>query len=147
MLKEVLEKVDWLLFFHFVGIIIGLGAVTVIDTMGFFSKRDNKKTQDTISAHHTTKPLIWIGTIIVLITWIWILIQDGFGFIQNIKSFLLIIMILNGSFLSFYVSPRLDKLIGKKVILPKTLQTKITISFIISFVSWWSFVILTIASL
>ena len=147
MLKEVLEKVDWLLFFHFVGIIIGLGAVTVIDTMGFFSKRDKKKTQDTISAHHTTKPLIWLGTIIVLITWILILIQDGFGFIQNIKSFLLIVMILNGSFLSFYVSSRLDKLIGKKVILPKALQTKITISFIISFVSWWSFVIFTIAGL
>ena len=147
MLKEVLEKVDWLLFFHFAGIIIGLGAVTVIDTMGFFSKRDKKKTQDTISAHHTTKPLIWIGTTIVLITWILILIQDGFGFIQNIKSVLLIVMIVNGSFLSFYVSPRLDKLIGKKVILPKALQMKISINFFISFVSWWSFVILTIASL
>lgn len=61
-------KFNLLLFFHFVGIIIALGAVTVIDTMGFFSRHNKKKTQDTIFAHHTTKPLIWLGTVIVLVT-------------------------------------------------------------------------------
>ncbi len=135
--------VDWLMFFHFVGIIIGLGAVSVIDVMGFFSRKSKKKTQDTISAHHTTKPLIWIGTIIVLVTWIFILIERGFGIIEVIKSVLLGVMILNGCFLSFHISPRLDKLIGKKVLLPRSLQTKIGISLVISFISWWSFVLLS----
>lgn len=147
MIKEILYNVDWILFFHFVGIIIGLGAVTVIDTMGFFSRKSKKKTQDTIAAHHTTKPLIWLGTITVLVTWIIILFQGEWGFVEISKSILLIVMILNGIFLSFHISPRLDKLIGKKVLLNKSLQTKITFSLIISFVSWWSFVILTLSKI
>ena len=138
---------NWLLFFHLAGIIIGLGAVTVIDTMGFFSRKDKKKTQDTIAAHHTTKPLIWLGTIIVLITWIFMLKGNSFSGIYLWKSILLIVMLLNGSFLSFVISPALNKLIGKKVLLPNSLQVKIAISLIISFVSWWSFVALTVYGL
>lgn len=147
MIKEIISTIDWLLFFHFVGIIIGLGAVIVIDTMGFLARTSKSKTQETLATHHTTKPLIWIGVSIITITWIFILIKKGFGEIETIKTILLGIMILNGSFLSFYISPRLDKLIGKKVLLSKKLQTKITISLIVSFISWWSFVILTLSSL
>lgn len=146
MFKEVLGNLDWLMFFHFVGIIIGLGAVIVIDTMGFFSRKSVKKTQDTISAHHTTKPLIWIGTIIIFLTWILILARMNFifGFVEISKTILLGIMILNGVFLSFHISPELNKSIGVKKLLQKNLQIKIGISLIISFLSWWSFVILTI---
>lgn len=138
---------NWLLFFHLAGIIIGLGAVTVIDVMGFFSRKDKKKTQDTISAHHTTKPLIWTGTIIVLITWIFMLRGNSLEGIYLWKTLLLIVMILNGFFLSFHISPRLNRLIGKKVLLPTSLQAKITFSLVISFLSWWSFVIITIWNL
>jgi len=138
---------DWLLFFHFVGIIIGLGAVTTIDIMGFFSRKDKVKTQETIAAHHTTKPLIWAGTIIILITWILILIGNNLEGIYLWKSLLLIVMILNGSFLSFVVSPALDKMIGVKKLLPKKLQFEIGISLVISVISWWFFVWLTIFGL
>ncbi|MCA9488002.1 MAG: hypothetical protein KC516_03505 [Nanoarchaeota archaeon] len=144
MLKEVFVNLDWILFFHFVGIIIGLGAVTVIDVMGFFSRRSKKKTQDTIAAHHTTKPLIWIGTIIILITWAIMTYGMKLEGPYLIKGILLAVMIVNGSVLSFHISPRLDKLIGKKVLLPKSLQIKIGASLIISFISWWLFVILTV---
>ena len=132
------------MFFHFVGIIIGLGAVTVIDTMGFFSRNDKKKTQETIAAHHTTKPLIWLGTFIVLVTWIIIILGQSLTGIYFWKSLLLVVMILNGCFLSFVISPALDKLIGKKVLLHSSLQVKIAISLVISFISWWSFVGLTV---
>ncbi len=145
MIKEVFTNFDLILFFHIFGIIVGLGAVTVIDTMGFFSRKSKTKTQTTIQAHHITKPLIWIGTIIVLITWIFML--QEWGFVEKTKTILLIIMLFNGSFLSFHISPRLNKLIGKKVLLPKILQIKIAMSLIISFISWWSFVLLTIAGL
>ncbi len=149
MFKEVLQNLDLLEFFHFVGIIIGLGAVTVIDTMGFFSRKNVKKTQDTISAHHTTKPLIWIGTIIVLVTWILILFSKNFnlGFVEIWKSVLLGIMILNGVFLSFVISPSLNKRIGVRKLLPRNLQVKIGIALVISFLSWWSFVILTFSQM
>ena len=141
------SQINWLFFFHIAGIIIGLGAVTVIDFMGFISRKDKKWTQTTIQAHHVTKPLIWIGTILVVVSWIFILFNEGFTNINYLKSLLLIILILNGSFLSFYISPRLDKLTGKNILLPKTLQNKIAVSMIISFICWWSFVILTVRNL
>jgi Mn2+/Fe2+ NRAMP family transporter len=134
---------NWLMFFHFVGIVIGLGAVIVIETMGFFSRKDKYKTQTTIRAHHTTKPLIWIGTFIILITWIFMLVGSSFKGIYFWKSLILFVMILNGCFLSFVVSPALTKLESKNVLLPKKLQNKIKLSFFISFTSWWSFVILS----
>lgn len=143
MLNELLQ-INWILFFHIAGIIIALGAVTVIDTLGFFSRKNKRQTQTTIQAHHTTKPLIWIGTTLVLISWFLLYTSD---LISNIKSILLIVLIINGSFLSFHISPRLDKLAGKNILLPKELQTKIAISMIISFISWWAFVFLTILKL
>lgn len=135
------------LFFHFGGIIIALGAVTVIDTMGFFSRKSIKKTQETIAAHHTTKPLIWIGIIIVLITWIIMIWGESFEGIYFWKSLLLVIMILNGCFLSFVISPKLDKMIGIRKLIPKKLQIKIIMSLIVSFITWWSFVWLTIKNI
>jgi len=144
MLSE-LSQINWILFFHIAGIIIGLGAVTVIDFMGFISRKNKKWTQTTIQAHHITKPLIWIGTILVILSWIFIILKEGFTNINSVKSIILVILILNGSFLSFYISPRLDKLAGENTLLPKHLQNRIAISMIISFIGWWSFVILTIA--
>lgn len=138
---------DWLLFFHLVGIIIGLGAVTVIDTLGFFSRKSKKLTQVTIYAHHVTKPLIWIGTLIVFFSWVFILFGNKVQGVYLIKTILLGIMLINGSFLSFSISPRLNKLIGKNVLLPKTLQIKIAISLVFSFLSWWTFVFLTVSQI
>lgn len=135
---------DFALFFHLAGLIIGLGAVTVIDVLGFTSRKSKNLTQVTIMAHHVTKPLIWLGTILLAISWLFLYSDNT---ISNLKSILLGIMILNGTFLSFYVSPKLDKLIGKKILLPFSLQVKITISMLISFFSWWTFVVLTVIEL
>lgn len=140
---ELLKEVDWLLFFHLAGIIIGLGAVTVIDTLGFVSRKSKKWTQTTIEAHHVTKPLIWLGTIIVLATWIFMFENNS---VSIAKTIILSILILNGIFLSSYISPRLDKLSGKNKLLPSHIQAKITGSFIISFTGWWLFVLLTVVS-
>jgi len=138
---------NWILFIHLVGIIIGLGAVTVIDTLGFFSRKNKNLTQVTIHAHHVTKPLIWIGTLIVLFSWIFFLLENSLEGIYLFKTILLGIMILNGSFLSFFISPRLNKLIDKKVLLPNRLQKMISVSLVFSFLSWWMFVFLTVSSL
>jgi hypothetical protein len=141
---EILQNINWILFFHLAGLIIGLGAVTVIDIMGFISRKSKIWTDTTISAHHVTKPLIWLGTFLLVITWIFLYDNST---LSNIKSLLLLIMILNGSFLSFYISPKLDKLKNKKALLPKYLQNKIAGSMIISFLSWWIFVLLTVSAL
>lgn len=128
------------LFILLAGFVIGLGAVTVIDLHGFLGRKSSYWTLATIRTHKITKPLIWVG--------IFLCVVGGVMFYKNvpIEGWLMFhivslpIMILNGIFLSFYVSPYLlnmEKQGKSEELLPKSLQNKITISFIISFVSWW----------
>lgn len=128
------------LFVLMAGFIIGLGAVTVIDLHGFLGRKSEYWTEATTRTHKVTKPLIWTGMFLVII--------GGFVFYRNIgittlTSIHLIsacIMILNGTFLSFSVSPFLlqrEKEGRARELLPKSWQVKITMSFIISFVYWW----------
>lgn len=135
---------DPVMFVHLAGLIVGLGAVTVIDLLGFVSRKSVVLTQVTIHAHHVTKPLIWLGTILIAGTWILIVIAQGLTLLNLIKSALLVVMIVNGCFLSLYVSPRLDNELNKNRLLPVVLQQKIAVSMVVSFVCWWSFVVLTV---
>jgi hypothetical protein len=128
-------------FIHFAGIIIALGTVTVIDILGFFSRRSKKWTQVTIAAHHVTKPLIWFGTAFMVTSWI---LLFSYSKLAYIKSVLILLLIANGSFLSFYVSPKLDMLSGRNKLFPKKLQHKVMLSAIISFCCWWSLVFITV---
>lgn len=129
------------LFIFLAGFIIGLGAVTVIDLHGFLGRKSPYWTETTIRAHKVTKPLIWIG--------IFLGILGGFIFYRGmslegiplIHASLAVVLILNGCFLSFYVSPFLLKQEreGKsRELLPKNLQIAITVSFLFSFFGWWS---------
>ena len=120
------------------GYIIGLGAVTVIDILGFLGRKSSYWTEATIRAHKVTKPLIWIGIILVLLGGILIQLPQYFFLIY-------FILILNGLFLSFYVSPillNLEKKDKSKVLLPNSLQKKIILSFTISDLGWWGSLIL-----
>jgi hypothetical protein len=131
------------LFITHAGLIIGLGAVTVIDCLGFLGRKSSYWTQTTIRSHKVTKPLIWLGTFLY-----------GAGLIlsekyTDLQILLLAILIINGLFLSFYVSKKLLKLEAQKKdkkLLPKSLQIKIIISFLISFSSWWTSVYLLLKS-
>jgi hypothetical protein len=128
------------LFILLAGFVIGLGAVTVIDLHGLLGRKSTYWTEATTRTHKVTKPLIWIGMFLAII--------GGVIFYRNSKITNTIlfhivtsgIMILNGIFLSFSVSPFLLKKEkeGKAgELLPNSWQVKITISFIISFVCWW----------
>jgi len=120
------------------GYIIGLGAVTVIDILGFLGRKSSYWTEATIRAHKVTKPLIWIGIILVLLGGILIQLPQYFFLIYFILT-------LNGLFLSFYVSPillNLEKKDKSKVLLPNSLQKKIILSFTISDLGWWGSLIL-----
>ncbi len=128
------------LFVLFAGFVIGLGAVTVIDLHGFLGRKSPYWTEATIRTHKVTKPLIWIGMLLVIIGGA--IIYRGMP-LEGIVLMQLIsvpVMILNGIFLSFVVSPFLlkqEKEGRSQELLPASLQTKITLSFIVSFISWW----------
>jgi hypothetical protein len=135
------------LFILITGFIIGLGAVTVIDLHGFLGRNSNYWTLATTRTHKVTKPLIWIGTIFTIIGEFLFYKIYKISFVTYIHIILMLMLIINGYFLSFKVSPFLlkrEKEGREQELLPKRLQTKITVSFLISFVGWWTSLVLFI---
>ncbi len=138
------------LFLLFAGFIIGLGAVTVIDLHGFMGRHSAYWTEATTRTHKITKPLIWIGMCLCILGGI-LWYQDS---VINWKIIIHIIsipvMILNGLFLSFSVSPYLlkrEKEGKSSEILSSKWQMRITISFLFSVASWWGNLILFVISI
>lgn len=118
-----------------IGYIIGLGAITVIDLHGLLARKSPYWTQATIQTHKVTKPLIWLGIVLILI---------GNYFYFSIFSFplefytllkLYSLLILNGIYLSFWLSPRLLK--REKELLPNSWIITTIFSLIISIIGWW----------
>ena len=128
------------------GFIVGLGAVTVIDIHGFLGRTSSYWTVATTRTHKVTKPLIWIGTLSSLVgAYFWYVPENGFNDTFQIHLLVSIILILNGLFLSFVVSPFLiqkEKKGRDKELLPTSIQIKILASFLVSFVGWWFLVFL-----
>ena len=92
----------------------------------------------TIRAHKVTKPLIWLGIFLVICGASLLKLPLYFYYIY-------LALVLNGLFLSFYVSPYLLKMEQKgkqKELLPISMQSKIAISFVVSFIGWWGSLIL-----
>lgn len=135
------------LFISIAGYVIGLGAVTVIDLHGFLGRKSEYWTLATIRTHKITKPLIWIGTLLVLIGGILFYQNNKFSYIQTYQLLIISILILNGLFLSFRVSPFLLKREAENKsseLLPQALQNKIMVSFFISFFGWWTSLLLLV---
>jgi uncharacterized membrane protein len=127
-----------------------LGAITVIDLHGFLGRKSTYWTEATTRTHKVTKPLIWLGlTLAVFGAAIFHRIQ-GWTTILQIQAIIALILIVNGFFLSFWVSPYLlqKEKDGKAAeILPISWQQKITVAFIISFLGWWGCLLLTVIDL
>ncbi|MCA9352809.1 hypothetical protein KC901_01355 [Patescibacteria group bacterium] len=129
------------LLFIMAGFIIGLGAVTVIDIHGFLGRHSSYWTEATTRTHKVTKPLIWIG--MLLFTLGFLLVYRGDLLV--VQSIIALVMIMNGLFLSFKVSPFLLKREREgrsQELLPTRLQNQIVVSFILSFISWWGSVVI-----
>lgn len=132
-----------------VGYIIGLGAVTIIDLHGFLGRKSIYWTEATIRTHKVTKPLIWIGIFLVIVGGIWWYTLTGNEFFLLLHLFTSGVLVINGCFLSFVVSPYLlkkEKEEKERKLLPASLQVKIVFSFLFSVLFWWSSLILFIFS-
>jgi len=128
------------LFICIAGFAIGLGAVTVIDLHGFLGRTSSYWTLATTRTHKVTKPLIWIGIGLTIIGGIIFYRNEAFSGIPLFQSLIAMILILNGLFLSFKVSPFLlerEKQCRSDELLPTSWQKKITASFVVSFLGWW----------
>ncbi len=123
----------------YMGFILGLGAVTVIDIQGFLGRKSLYWTKATIQTHKVTKLLIWAGTFLKLLGISVYCYLNGLTTLWTITLLILFVLVLNGLFLSFYISPLLLKQEKEGVIalLPKRIQKMIFISFVVSFIGWW----------
>ncbi len=138
------------LFLFIAGFVVGLGAVTVIEFHGLLGRKSSYWTEATIRAHKITKPLIWAGVFLAIIGGVIFYRRSNFIGIPLVQAVIAIILIANGYFLSFRVSPFLleQEKEGKATeTLPTELQKKITISFIISDLGWWGALILLVVYL
>jgi uncharacterized membrane protein len=135
----------------FVGFILGLGAVTVIDLHGFLGRASTYWTDATTRTHKVTKPLIWAGTLLYALGLITLAMAPGFTVEHlTLRMIILLLLITNGCFLSFAVSPyllRREAAGNGSALLPAPWQRAITISFIISFLGWWSSVAFVLVDL
>lgn len=142
-------KIPWLdlagLFLLLAGLIIGLGAVTVIDVHGFLGRHSPYWTAATITAHKVTKPLIWLGTGILIIGSAIFYRNSWLNGVAAFQAILIILLIINGLFLTFKISPLLlakeragtaDEPLSHKI------RNRIAVSFLISFIGWWGMVLL-----
>lgn len=135
------------LFLFFAGFIIGLGAVTVIDFHGLLARKSSYWTKATIQTHKITKPLIWIGIILAIVGGAIFYRKANFAGVPLWQTIIALALIINGLFLSFVISPNLiarEKQGRAEEILPDSTQTKITVSFFVSFFGWWGAVILLV---
>lgn len=135
------------LLFLLSGFIIGLGAVTVIDLHGFLGRKSKYWTEATTRTHKVTKPLIWIGIFLAIIGGAIFYRNESFAGIPFVHTIVAVILIINGIFLSFSVSPMLLKKEkeGKSgEILNKSWQRKIAASLVVSDVGWWGSLILLV---
>jgi hypothetical protein len=128
------------LFLLLSGFVVGLGAVTVIDIHGLLGTKSSYWTEATIRTHKVTKPLIWLGVFLVIV--------GGFIFYRNeplvgiplFHACVAIVLLMNGLYLSFVVSPYLlqrEREGRASEILPTPWQRKIAISLIFSDLGWW----------
>lgn len=128
------------LFMLLSGFIVGLGAVTVIDLHGFLGRKSSYWTEATTRTHKVTKPLIWLGIVLAIVGGTIFFRSESFSGTPLYLAILVVILVINGAFLSFKVSPYLlekEKEGKSKELLPSSWQKKITISFIVSFIGWW----------
>ncbi|MBM3204877.1 hypothetical protein FJZ48_02775 [Candidatus Uhrbacteria bacterium] len=134
-------NVDFIgLFLLLAGFVIGLGAVTVIDIHGFLGRKSQYWTEATTRTHKVTKPMIWAGIALAIIGGAIFFRNEQFAGISMYLTVIAGVLIVNGLFLSFSVSPYLlqkEKEGKSGELLPQSWQKKIMKSLIFSDLGWW----------
>ncbi len=128
------------------GFIFGLGSVTVIDIHGFLAQRSHYWTQATTRSHKITKPLIWSGIFMVLVGHMILFVNGSMSEQEFLSRFAIIaIMIINGIYLSFFISPYLIKREQQhkdSQFLSPGMRIGIFASFFTSLICWWGLLVI-----
>ena len=137
----------WGLFLFLAGFVVGLGAVTVIDIHGLLGRRSSYWTEATTRTHKVTKPMIWAGLFLCIVGGFLLYRNVGFTGVPLVHATIACVLVLNGYFLSFIVSPYLlkrEKEWKSGELLQMSFQKKIITSLIISDIGWWGALLLLV---
>ncbi len=130
-----------LTFIHLISLIIGFGAVLVIDTSGLLWILKKRSLSFVQSVAEVTQPLIWIGWSGLVLSGSALLIMKGsVSGLTAIKLFFVALLGLNGLYLhitkqSFPTSP-------DTISIPSILKFRITIASTLSQIGWWGAIII-----
>lgn len=148
------ESINWIevigLFIFLAGFVIGLGAVTVIDIHGFLGRKSSYWTEATTRTHKVTKPMIWIGITLAIIGGLMFYRGESFAGIPLVHAVIALVLIANGWFLSFKVSPFLlqrERENRSGELLPSSWQNRIIVGLIVSDIGWWGALLLLVVYL
>lgn len=124
------------LFFHILSLIIGFGAVIVIDTCGLLWIFKRVTLQFVTKVARITQPLIWIGWFGLAFSGIaLLLLQDTITPLTILKLGLVLFAGINGVYLH-HIKQELERVHGTQH-LPSLLWVKMILATTVSQISWW----------
>jgi len=139
-----------ILFGHLIGFVFGVGGATMSDTLFFRFLKDFKITKAENKILAGASEFVWFGLFIVVLTGIGLFLPNSEALLANPKFLLKVvvvaIIIANGAILSLVISPKLVTIAwkgnGKDVRKTRDLRRVAFASGAISFVSWYSALVL-----
>jgi hypothetical protein len=120
------------LFFEFVGIILALGSVMVLFTLMIKSRKSEELKTLTIKVGMAINPVIWVGTIIATLVWVWVVYQNPLNILGLVNTLILALILI------------LTWRVGSKTMTPDL--TKLPLfNTIFLVIMWWIFVFLALS--
>ncbi|KND49121.1 MAG: hypothetical protein AB198_02525, partial [Parcubacteria bacterium C7867-003] len=130
-----------ILFIHLISLVVGFGAVIVIDTFGFLWLLKKVKLSFVNQVANITQPLIWIGwTGLVLTGTPLILMKGEVSGLSTLKIFAVLMVGLNGLFLHFIKKSMSG--VNDESVMPNIVKFRITLATFISQAGWWTAIII-----
>ena len=136
---------------HGIAAAVGVGATTVTDTLFFKFLKDYQISESEKAITKTLSGIIWFAIVVLLVTGVFLTMFSWPDILQNTKfvakMILVLVVVLNGSLLNFYISKKLTSIpFGEKSenLDPKTRRDRKLAFFSggLSLVTWYSIFIL-----
>ncbi len=125
-------------FLHLAGIVLGLGAISIIFLSGSILVRAGKMSPKAINVYYVTKPLVLAGIVLTGITWMLLYAQNPESLIGTVKSVMLGALFILALALALFVNPKPDEKTDKSNV---KLHGPIVL---LSFLGWWLLLLLTV---
>jgi hypothetical protein len=119
------------MFFEFVGIIIALGSLMTLFVLMVKSRKSEELTQITRKVGGAVAPVLWVGTIITTVVWVWVMYKNPLNILGLVNSLFLIMILL------------LTWRVGYKIMKASKGLPIITSGILV--IIWWIFVFLAIS--